>query len=165
MHMVEAYLSGPIVDASLRKDEFYRVVVETLEELGITVFAPQFSPRLNPIETFKRDTNALRMCDFVVAEISSPSLGVGMEIMLAIDLVKPVLMFCSKGSKDVSYMALGAEGKALFEYESAGDVRTILLERNLDSLMVQQCPSCSSQVVEITDEGLRCVVCLRKFAV
>lgn len=165
MHMVQAYLSGPIVNASLRKDDFYRVVVDTLEEVGIAVFAPQFSPRLNPSETYRRDTNEVRMSDFLVAEISSPSLGVGMEIMLAIDLVKPVLMFYRKDSKDLSYMALGAEGKAAFEYESASDVRTILLERNLDSLMVQQCPSCSSQVAEITDEGLRCIACRHKFMV
>ena len=163
--MVEAYLSGPIVNASLRKDDFYRVVVDTLEELGITVFAPQFSPKVNPTETYRRDTNAVRMCDFVVAEVSSPSLVVGMEIMLAIELVKPILMFCRKDSKDLSYMVQGADGKALFEYESVSDVRTFLLERSLESLMVQQCPSCSSQVAEITDEGLRCILCLRKFTV
>jgi nucleoside 2-deoxyribosyltransferase len=163
--MVQAYLSGPIVSASLRKDEFYRVVVDTLEELGIAVFAPQFAPRLAPHDVFRRDTNEVRMCDFLVAEVSNPSLGVGMEIMLAIELVKPVLMFQRKDSKDISFMALGADGKALFEYESTDEVRKILLERNLENLMVQQCPSCAAQVAEVTDEGLRCLVCLRKFMV
>ena len=159
MRMVQAYLSGPIVNTSLRKDGFYHVVIETLEELGIAVFAPQFRPRLPPSDVFKRDTNEVRMSDFLVAEVSSPSLGVGMEIMLAIELVKPVLMFHQKNSTEISFMALGADGKALFEYESAHDVRTILVERNLENLMVQQCPSCSSQVVEVTDEGLQCIVC------
>lgn len=163
--MVQAYLSGPIVNASMRRDDFYHVVIDTLEELGIAVFAPQFLPRLPPSEVFKRDISQVRMSDFLIAEVSNPSLGVGMEIMLAIELVKPILMFRKSDSQDLSHMAKGADGKALFEYDDLEDVRAALLGINLESLMVHRCASCGSQVAEVSEESLRCVVCRQRFVV
>ena len=41
------------------------------------------NPNLNPEEVHRRDYQAIESCDLFVAEISKPSLGVGMEIMLA----------------------------------------------------------------------------------
>ena len=165
MNMVQAYLSGPIVNASMRRDDFYRVVIDTLEERGIAVFAPQFLPRLPPSGVFKRDVDQVRMSDFLIAEVSNPSLGVGMEIMLAIELVKPVLMFRKNDSGDLSYMAKGADGTALFEYGDLEDVRAALLGINFETLMVHKCPSCGSQVADVSDESLRCVVCRQRFVV
>lgn len=165
MNMVQAYLSGPVVNASMRRDDFYRVVIDTLEELGIAVFAPQFLPRVAPAEVFKRDISQVRMSDFLIAEVSNPSLGVGMEIMLAIELVKPILMFHKSGSQNLSYMVMGADRKALFEYDDLEDVRAALLSINFESLMVHRCPSCGSQVAEVSEESFRCVVCRQRFVV
>jgi nucleoside 2-deoxyribosyltransferase len=42
-------------------------------------------------EVFERDTNWIKDCDAMIAEVSTPSLGVGYEYALAVQLDKPVL--------------------------------------------------------------------------
>ena len=157
--MVRAYLSAPIIDTEKREDTFCQAIIEVLEQKGIEVFAPQFMSIAKPSDIFQRDTTQIRMCDFLIAEISNASLGVGMEIMLAIELMKPILMFNKKGTSNISLMVRGAEGKAMFEYESINDVINILKRLNLMNLIVSQCPVCDSQVAEISEDGLRCVAC------
>lgn len=157
--MVRAYLSAPIIDIEKREDNFCKAVIDILEEKGIEVFAPQFMPDSKPHDIFQRDTTQIRMCDFLIAEISNASLGVGMEIMLAIELMKPILMFYKKGTPKISLMVRGADGKAMFEYDAPNDVVNILQEINLMNLIVSQCPLCDSQVAEITDDGMRCISC------
>lgn len=157
--MVLAYLSAPIIIEGLRKDEFCSSVAKAAEETGIEVFAPQFLEVVPAEDVYERDVEKLHLSDFVVAEVSNPSLGVGMEIMLAIELVKPILMFRSATAGPISKMVSGAPGKALFTYERLEDVVNILKSRNLENLVVQKCPLCSSQVAEVIGDEIRCIVC------
>lgn len=157
--MVLVYLSAPIIKKASRKDEFCSRVVTILEDLGLTVFAPQFLDPTEPEEIYRRDVHNIRMSDFVLTEVSNPSLGVGMEIMLAIELVKPVLMFFDGDIESLSKMVRGADGKVLIEYRTLDDVEKKLRSHNLENLIVQECPVCESQVAEVLEEGLRCIGC------
>ncbi len=157
--MVQAYLSGPIIHDHLRQDDFYRVVVDTLENAGVTVFAPQFLPRTTPRKIFIRDTGAVRQSDVLIAEVSHPSHGVGMEIMLAVEMMIPVLLFRMSDAPPLSYMVQGASCTALFNYDGLEEVRRILSDLSFDSLLVRDCPYCSSHVVEVSENGARCIVC------
>jgi nucleoside 2-deoxyribosyltransferase len=157
--MVTAYLSAPIIHTNLRKDDFCYTVITVLEDVGITVFAPQLLEERDPDKVYRRDVEQVRLSDFIIAEVSSPSLGVGMEIMLAIDLVKPVIMFHHSSAERVSKMAVGADSKVLFEYSSMKEVEKILRSMNLENLIVQKCVSCNSQVAEVLEDEIRCVAC------
>ncbi|MHA2378321.1 MAG: nucleoside 2-deoxyribosyltransferase [Candidatus Thorarchaeota archaeon] len=157
--MVLAYLSGPIIHSHQRKDDFYRLVVRMLEELDIDVFAPQFLPRAPAEEIYHRDVHYVRSCDLLIAEVSNPSHGVGMEIMLAIELLKPVLMFHHSSSEKLSRMVLGADGKVLFMYDELEEVSRRLLKHDLKKLTVAVCRECDSQVAEKSDNHVRCVAC------
>lgn len=157
--MVLVYLSAPIIHKGARKDDFCQTVIRVLEDLGITIFAPQLLGPAEPEEIYRRDVHNVRMCDFLVVEISNPSLGVGMEIMLGIELMKPLLMFYEVDSGPLSKMVRGADGKVLFEYRTLNDVETILRNFNLDNLIVQSCPTCDAQVVEVDGDNLRCLGC------
>ena len=159
LSLVLVYLSAPIIHKGARKDDFCRTVVRVIEERGISIFAPQFLGPAEPEEIYRRDVHNVRMCDFVVVEVSKPSLGVGMEIMLGIELMKPLLMFYEIGSDPLSKMVKGADGKVLFEYRSLEDVEQILQAHNLENLIVQKCPVCDSQVAEALEEGLKCIGC------
>jgi len=143
----------------MRKDDFCSTVINVLENKGIRVFAPQLLKESEPRIIFKRDVENVRLCDFLIAEVSSPSLGVGMEIMLAIDLMKPVILFHHSSSDPISKMVVGADGKVLFEYLSLKEVHDKLDSLNLENLIVQRCGVCDSQVAEVLEDEIRCVAC------
>jgi nucleoside 2-deoxyribosyltransferase len=157
--MVQAYLSGPIIHSHLRKDEFYRVVVDTLEARGIGVSAPQFLGPAQPEEIYRRDVDFVRNSDFIIAEVSNPSLGVGMELMLAILLKKPLIMFYDKNSDPLSKMVTGADGKALLEYSRLEEVAGMLRTIQFDALALQHCDNCGSDVAEMVSSKLSCIAC------
>jgi nucleoside 2-deoxyribosyltransferase len=157
--MVLVYLSAPIIKKDSRKDDFCNRVVTILEDLGLTVFAPQFLGPADSEEIYRRDVHNVRMCDFVLTEVSNPSLGVGMEIMLAIELMKPIMMFFEGEIESLSKMVRGADGKVLIEYKTLEDVEKKLRAHNLENLIVQKCPVCDAQVAEVLEEGLKCIGC------
>jgi nucleoside 2-deoxyribosyltransferase len=143
----------------MRKDDFYRLVVSTLEELEIEVFAPQFLPPAPAEEIYRRDVHYLRSSDLLIAEVSSPSHGVGMEIMLAIELQKPILLFHHSSSEKLSRMVLGADGKVLFVYDELEEVSKVLHGADLKKLTVANCSKCDSQVAEKGDDQALCIAC------
>lgn len=61
---------------------------------------------LDPQAVFERDTDWLRACEVVVAEVSTPSHGVGFEIAYALERGKPVLC-CHRAGVRVSKMLTG----------------------------------------------------------
>ncbi|TFG32232.1 hypothetical protein EU528_03985 [Candidatus Thorarchaeota archaeon] len=157
--MVQAYLSAPIIHSGLRKDDFCSVAVKVLEDKGITVFAPQFLGPAHPLVIYKRDVENVMKSDLVIAEITNPSLGVGMEIMLSIESMKPLLLFYNGDVEQLSKMVRGAPGKVLFIYDSLEDVDRILRGFNLDSLLVLKCAYCDSHVAEVIEDRIHCVGC------
>lgn len=92
----------------------YQAIVRELEAAGHEVpTAHLSSPEVmkmedvvDAVEIFGRDMAWIRGCDAVVAEVSSPSHGVGYEIAYALSLGKPVLC-CHKNGKRISKIITG----------------------------------------------------------
>ena len=98
-----------------RKDELiYQQLVSALQENGHHVpTALLASPKVVPLEgvvapeeVYARDVAWIKGCDFLLAEVSTPSHGVGYEIGYALSLGKRVLCLHREGTK-VSKMILG----------------------------------------------------------
>jgi 2'-deoxynucleoside 5'-phosphate N-hydrolase len=98
-----------------RQDEvIYQKLVATLQQDGHHVpTALLASPEVMPLEgvvspedVYERDVRWITDCDFLLAEVSTPSHGVGYEIGYALSLGKSVLCLYRKGCK-VSKMILG----------------------------------------------------------
>ena len=72
-------------------------------------------------EVYLRDSNWVKACDALIAEVSTPSHGVGYEIALALCLGKPVLCLYRSGCK-VSKMIIGntSPGLKVTPYDTAG---------------------------------------------
>ena len=64
------------------------------------------------VEIYRRDTTWIKGCDALIAEISTPSHGVGYEIGYALNLSKPVLC-CYREGAIVSKMILGNQDPLL----------------------------------------------------
>jgi hypothetical protein len=78
---------------------------------------------VEPAEIYARDTEWIRGCDAVIAEVSTPSHGVGYEIAFALGLGKAVLCCYHSGAR-VSKMITGNDspGLELLEYRTADEV-------------------------------------------
>jgi nucleoside 2-deoxyribosyltransferase len=78
-------------------------------------------------EVFRRDIDWINGCDALVAEVSTPSHGVGYEIGQALNIGKPVLCCYRKGVK-VSKMITGntMSGLELKVYTTRDEVKQIV---------------------------------------
>ena len=87
----------------------------------------------DPIEVYERDTAWIRGCDVVVAEISTPSHGVGYEIGYALSQGKRVLCLYRQDVK-ISKMISGNQDENLIRraYSDHDDAIRIL-RRELDA--------------------------------
>ena len=104
-----------------RRDEArYQVVVNTLQAWGHNVLTAGLASsevihlegNVGPVEVYERDTCWIRESDCLIAEVSTPSHGVGYEIGYALSLGKPVLCIYKQGVT-VSKMILGNRDAAL----------------------------------------------------
>ncbi len=104
-----------------RQDEqVYGAIVQHLENAGHEVPTAHLAdPGVMELEKvtaadeiYKRDTDWIKGCDAVIAEVSTPSHGVGYEISYALRLNKPVLC-CYKEGVPVSKMILGNDSPGL----------------------------------------------------
>ena len=98
-----------------RQDEaIYQKLVDTLHEAGHEVPTAllagaevvQLEGIVQADDIYARDTAWIRGCDLLLAEVSTPSHGVGYEIGYALSLDKPVLCLHHANAR-VSKMILG----------------------------------------------------------
>jgi hypothetical protein len=80
-------------------------------------------------EIHDRDLAWLREAQCLVAEVTTPSLGVGYEVGKATEWRKPTLCLFRRGQGRVlSAMIAGCEGVSVREYESAAELQGIFDE-------------------------------------
>lgn len=78
-------------------------------------------------EIYERDIEWLKESDVLVAEVSTPSLGVGYEISYAVQNNKDVLCLYREGSeKELSAMINGCSDLTVASYSKFGDVKEII---------------------------------------
>ncbi|MDX1600009.1 MAG: nucleoside 2-deoxyribosyltransferase [Anaerolineales bacterium] len=81
---------------------------------------------VDPEEVYRRDIEWIEACDAVVAEVSTPSHGVGYEIAYALHRGKPVLC-CHREDKPVSKMITGNQSEGLVVEAYATENQAIAL--------------------------------------
>jgi 2'-deoxynucleoside 5'-phosphate N-hydrolase len=121
-----------------RQDEAaYEAIVAALISAGHTIptahlALPGFIQQeaiIDPQEIYTRDTNWIAGCQALIAEVSTPSHGVGYEIAYALHQDKPVLCCYRQGAR-VSKMILGNTHPNLrvVAYKKSTDIQPILTE-------------------------------------
>jgi 2'-deoxynucleoside 5'-phosphate N-hydrolase len=80
----------------------HEVPTSHLADTEVKVLEAVVSPR----NVYERDVAWIRACDRLIAEVSTPSHGVGYEIAFALELGKPVLCIHQEG-RPVSKMITG----------------------------------------------------------
>jgi nucleoside 2-deoxyribosyltransferase len=104
-----------------RTDESaYGAIVDHLLSAGHNVLTAHLArPEVMDLEqvveprgVYRRDMEWIRECDALVAEVSTPSHGVGYEIACALERAKPVLCCARRGAR-VSKMLTGNDSPGL----------------------------------------------------
>lgn len=104
-----------------RKDEpAYQAIVDHLLSAGHDVLTAhlarpevmQLEQVVEPSEVYRRDIEWIEECQALVAEVSTPSHGVGYEIAYALTRGKPVLCCYRRGAR-VSKMLIGNDSPGL----------------------------------------------------
>lgn len=101
---MKIYFSGAISGGRSRQP-LYQKIVSYLKALDAGVLTEHVAhaqvlrceSNLSAPEIFKRDMRLIALCDGLIAEVSTPSLGVGYEIATALQQGKPVLCLCEEG--------------------------------------------------------------------
>jgi len=121
--------------------EVYQNIVDYLTSKGHHVLTAHLSRsnvmraemQANAAHVYQRDIDWIHQCDLLVAEVSTPSHGVGYEIAIALSLDKPVLC-CYRFGKRISKMILGNTHPKItvFSYEQEGE-----LPERIDAYLAQ----------------------------
>ena len=109
------YFASAIRGGITRRDWLIEIT-SALREIGHEVFAPfeMITPfgsamQLSDRQIYQRDISRINDCDFVIAEVSTPSLGVGYEIAYSESIEKPIICLAYKSSSiKVSAMVAGS---------------------------------------------------------
>lgn len=135
-----------------RRDEvIYAHMVQALQLWGHEVLTAHLShsevmaleATSEPRDVYQRDVAWVEECDVLIAEVSTPSHGVGYEIALGLLLGKPVLC-CHQAGRAVSKMITGNTHANLrvaaytLPDEALGEMRRFLEALNLQEQSVRE---------------------------
>jgi len=133
---VKIYFSGSVSGG--REDvALYLQIILQLKEHGLVLtehigdagLDARGEPGLGVAEIHDRDLAWLRQADCLVAEVTTPSLGVGYEIGRATEWGKSVLcLFRTESGSMLSPMIGGNNGAVLREYRNVGELKGIFDE-------------------------------------
>ena len=126
------YFSGSI-SGGREYQSYYEVLVKILANYGTVLTLHIASADLsamgemkNSRDIFDRDLHFLKQADIIIADVSTPSLGVGYELAWGIAHSKPVYaLFHEKSGKRLSAMVDGNPDITVIPYESPDDFQKI----------------------------------------
>ena len=116
---MKAYITCPVTQSKERLN-LLPDIEKIVKSNGIETFV--FKITNNPREIFKRDYEQLKSCDIIIAEVSEPSHGVGIEIGISYCLGLKIILLQEKG-KNVTKLAQGIPNVIIIEYESPMDLK------------------------------------------
>ena len=134
--MVKIYFAGSIRGGRADVNIYYRIIEhlkkygEVLtEHVGDSKITDLGEPDLSKRQIHDRDLEWLLSSDVLVAEVTSPSLGVGYEISMAVQNNKKVLcLHCLPDDKKLSGMISGCPQATKFKYENIEHAKQIIDE-------------------------------------
>jgi len=116
---MKAYITCPI-SHSKERWKFLPEIKKIVEEKGINSYV--FEVGGEPTEIFNTDYSQLKSCDLIIADVSEPSHGVGLEIGISYCLNLKRIFLLEKG-KQVTKIIQGMPNTIIIEYENLKDLK------------------------------------------
>ena len=133
---MKIYFSGSVSGGREDVGLYLQIIVQLkehglvlTEHIGDARLDAGGEPGLSVVEIHDRDLAWLRQADCLVAEVTTPSLGVGYEIGKATEWGKSVLcLFRTGNGSMLSPMIVGSSGAVVRGYRNVGELKDILEE-------------------------------------
>ncbi len=132
--MKKVYFAGSIRGGRDNVDDYFKIIeylknnfMVLTEHIGDKNLSTNGEVNKTPEFIYNRDMAWVTEADFVVAEVSNPSLGVGYEIGYAESINKPILcLYKDKEDVRVSFMILGNKKLNTYGYKTIEDAYQII---------------------------------------
>jgi|GEM_PF-222246 2-iminobutanoate/2-iminopropanoate deaminase len=116
---MKVYLSVPMI--ANRALERASLVAEVIRSCGHELVSPWVLGEIErsqpgSVNIFQRDMKGAEGCDIIVADVSQPSTGVGMELMAAYKAGRRIITLAKRGST-ISRMLMHMDGKEMIEFD------------------------------------------------
>ena len=120
---MKVYLSVPMIAnrALSRAREMARAIADSGNELTSPWVLGQIEGTASPVNVFQRDRAGSESCDILVADVTEPSIGVGMEIMAAYKEGRRIVLVTKRGNV-TSRMLEHMDRRETLEYEDESEV-------------------------------------------
>ncbi len=131
---MKIYFAGSIRGGRDDKD-LYAQIISELQKYGNVLTEHIGDPNLKETGEefsedyiYKRDMDWLRSCDLVIAEVTTPSLGVGYEIGQAESMGKKIVcLYREVPGKSLSAMLSGNSNFQIHKYQTLDDLRVFFV--------------------------------------
>jgi len=129
----KVYFSGSIRGGRDFVDEYFEIIkylknnfVVLTEHIGDKNLNSSGENNKTDEYIFQRDCSWIDESDFVVAEVTNPSLGVGYEICYAEKLNKPILCLYKNNGNKISAMRNGNKYLSVYPYNNIEEAQKII---------------------------------------
>ncbi len=118
-------ITGTITSAKEDSMKIYEILVEELTPYANNIYSPIDTIKFKGTneEMYKRAMRLLQKTDLVIAEMSNPSTGQGMELQEAVRLNIPIIIVAKKESKISSTVLGSGKIKETFFYDNKKDIK------------------------------------------
>lgn len=118
-------ITGTITSAKEESLEIYEILVEELSQYTDKIYSPIDTIKFkgNNEEMYVRVMKMLQSTDLVIAEMSSPSTGQGMELQEAVRLNIPIIIIAKNGSKISSTVLGSGKIKKIIFYDKKEEIK------------------------------------------
>lgn len=118
-------ITGTITSAKEDSLDIYKILVEELTPYTNKIYSPIDTIKFKGTneEMYTRVMKLLQETDLVIAEMTSPSTGQGMELQEAVRLDIPIIIVAKKGSKISSTVLGSGKIKETFFYNNKEEIR------------------------------------------
>ena len=131
--MKKVYFAGSIRGGRADADLYKRIIkyiqqkhIVLTEHVGDLSLSKTEGLKNRDVAIYEQDTAWLRESDVVIAECTTPSLGVGYELAYAENHSKPVHIFYDKSRTNISAMLSGNKYFHLHPYRSEDEIYPVL---------------------------------------
>lgn len=124
-------ITGTVMTADDDSIKIYDDLVNICKKVSDNIYSPLDTMKFkgNDTERYNRAMELLKETNIIIAEMSVPSTGQGMELQEAVSLDIPIIVIAKNGSKVSSLIKGSGKVKSILYYNNIEDIEKELIKQ------------------------------------